>query len=118
MWWLSLLATLGAVIGVIIGLVRLGKGPTNQGLQRWHHVTGLIFAPFLLSWIFTGFLSMDDGKLFAHSDALFRTLHKLEFEPLMAHPWLRSSTVVALCLCGFAFSLTGVLLAWRKLREA
>src|SRR5262245_53613624 len=46
MWWLSLLATLGATIGVIIGLVRLGGAPVYQDLQRWHHVCGLIFAPF------------------------------------------------------------------------
>jgi hypothetical protein len=117
MWWLSLLATSGAAIGVIIGLTRLGRRPAYQGLQRWHHVTGLMFAPFLLAWIFSGFLSMDDGTLFAHSDALFRTLHKLDFEPLASHPGLRSIAIVALCLCGFAFSVTGVALAWRRVRH-
>lgn len=114
MWWLSLLATIGAAIGIIIGLVSLGRGPAYQGLQRWHHVTGLIFAPVLLAWIFSGFLSMDDGRLFAHSDALFRALHKLEFEPLASHPGLRSGAIVGLCLCGFAFSLSGVILACRR----
>jgi PepSY-associated TM region len=118
MWWLSLLATIGAALGVIIGLIRLGKAKPYQGLLRWHHITGLIFAPFLLAWIFSGFLSMDDGSLFAHSDALFRALHKLDFEPLTSHPELRASVIVALCLCGFAFSLTGVVLAWRRLRAA
>jgi hypothetical protein len=118
MWWLSLLATIGAAIGVIIGLLRLGKLTSYNGLHRWHHMSGLIFAPFLLAWIFSGFLSMDDGKLFAHSDALFRTLHTLDLEPLSSHPWLRASTVVALCLCGFSFSMTGVMLAWRRLRAA
>lgn len=116
MWWLSLLATIGAAIGVIIGLLRLGKTTPYQGLHRWHHITGLIFAPFLLTWIFSGFLSMDDGRLFAHSDALFRALHKLDFEPLSSHPSLRASVIVTLCLCGFAFSVTGVVLGWRRLR--
>jgi hypothetical protein len=115
MWWLSLLATTGAALGVVIGLLRLTRGPAHQGLQRWHHVGGLIFAPFLLAWIFSGFLSMDDGTLFGHSDALFRALHRLEFEPLASHPWLRTGAIVGLCLCGFAFSLTGVVLAWRRL---
>lgn len=115
-WWLSLLATIGAAIGVIIGLLRLGKATPCKGLHRWHHITGLIFAPFLLTWIFSGFLSIDDGSLFAHSDALFRALHKLDFEPLTSRPGLRASVIVALCLCGFAFSVTGVTLAWRKLR--
>jgi len=118
MWWLSLLATMGAAVGVIIGLVRLGSGPAFQGLQRWHHVSGLIFAPFLLAWIFSGFLSMDDGTLFAHSDALFRALHRLDFEPLSSHPWLRTSAIVGLCLCGLAFSLTGVVLASRRLSSS
>jgi hypothetical protein len=105
-------------LGVIIRLMRLGSGPAYRGLQRWHHITGLIFAPFLLAWIFSGFLSMDDGRLFVHSDALFRALHRLDFEPLTSHPWLRSSAIVALCLCGFAFSLTGVALAWRRVAKA
>lgn len=118
MWWLSLTATIGAALGVIIGLLRLGKATPCKGLQRWHHITGLIFAPFLLAWIFSGFLSMDDGSLFAHGDELFRALHKLDFEPLSSHPELRASVVVALCLCGLAFSVTGIALAWQRLRAA
>jgi hypothetical protein len=118
MWWLSLIATIGAALGVIVGLRRLGKTASYKRLHRWHHVTGLIFAPFLLAWIFSGFLSMDDGKLFAHSDAIFRALHRLDFEPLSSHPSLRASVIVALCLCGFAFSFTGMVLAWRRLRTA
>jgi hypothetical protein len=118
MWWLSLLATSGAAVGFIIGLLRLGSGSAYQGLRRWHHICGLIFAPFLLGWIFSGFLSMDDGTLFAHSEALFRALHRLDFEPLASRPWLRTSAIVALCLCGFAFSLTGLKLAWERLRGA
>jgi hypothetical protein len=115
MWWLSLLGTIGAAAGVIIGLLRLGREPAYRGLQRWHHISGLIFAPFLLAWIFSGFLSIDDGTLFAHSDALFRGLHRLDFEPLSSHPWLRTGAIVALCLCGFAFSLTGVMLTSQRL---
>jgi len=116
MWWLSLVATIGASVGVIIGLVRLGTGAAYRGLQRWHHIFGLIFAPFLLCWIFSGFLSMDDGGLFFESDDLFRKLHSFAFPPLTTHPRLRSSLIVGLCLCGLAFSLTGLVLAWRRLR--
>jgi hypothetical protein len=114
MWWLSLLATIGAAIGAIIGLLRLRGGSAYKGLQRWHHISGLIFAPFLLAWIVSGFLSMDDGTLFGNSDALFRALHRLDFGPLSSHRWLRTSAIVALSLCGFAFSITGVVLAWRR----
>src|ERR1700744_5942182 len=113
-WWLSLIATIGAALGVILGLLSLKKAKPYGGMHRWHHITGLIFAPFLLTWIFSGFLSMDDGSLFGQSDALFRVLHKLDFEPLTSHPALRASVIVALCMCGLAFSVTGVVLAWRR----
>jgi hypothetical protein len=119
MWWLSLLATLGAGLGVIVGLVRLGKcAPAWRGVRRWHHRLGLILAPFVLAWIFSGFLSMDDGRLFAHEDALFRALHTLDLPALTSRPRLRSSLIVGLCLCGFAFSLTGVVLSWRRIRTS
>jgi hypothetical protein len=113
MWWLSLLGTLGAALGVVLGLIRLGTGPAYRGLQRWHHICGLIVAPFVLCWIFSGFLSMNDG-LFAHSDDVFRAMHTFDFPPLASHPWLRTSAIVTLCLSGLAFSLTGVVLAWRR----
>ena len=113
MWWLSLLATIGAALGTFIGMVRLGTGLAYHGLQRWHHISGLIVAPFLLSWIFSGFLSMDDG-LFGPSDELFRAMHTLDFPPLASHPQLRTGAIVVLCLSGLAFSLTGAVLAWRR----
>jgi hypothetical protein len=66
MWWLSLAATIGAALGVVIGLLRLtqaGRSATPyRGLQAWHHRFGLAFAPFILSWIFSGFLSMADAR--------------------------------------------------------
>jgi hypothetical protein len=128
MWWLSLAATIGAGIGVMIGILRLWTGAAYQGLQRVHHIFGLIFAPFILCWIFSGFLSMDDGWLFdsfARAAALnpvsepvdlFRKLHTFDFPPLTSRPRLRSGLIVGLCLCGLAFSVTGVMLAWRRLR--
>ena len=70
MWWLSLLGTIGAGAGVAIGLIRLctahrRTAPAYRGLQGWHYRLGLVFAPFLLCWIFSGFLSMDNGLLFS-----------------------------------------------------
>jgi hypothetical protein len=116
MWWLSLLGTSGAAIGVIVGIVKVGvamrdKAMPYRGLQAWHHYLGLIFSPFILTWIFSGFLSLDDGWP-------LKSLHTLDFAPLDSHPLLRTSVIVGLCLCGFAFSLTGVVLAWRRARRA
>jgi hypothetical protein len=117
LWWLSLVGTIGASIGVIIGIVQLRTGAPYRGWQRLHHRFGLIIAPFILCWIFSGFLSMNDGRLFAFAaDArLFRALHTFDFPPLASIPWLRTSLIVGLCLCGFAFSLTGVTMAWRRI---
>ena len=83
MWWLSLIATFGAAIGVMIGVVRLGRGAPYRGLQRAHHIFGLVLAPFILCWIFSGFLSMDDGWLFP--DSVFRQLHTFDLPPLTSH---------------------------------
>jgi PepSY-associated TM region len=262
MWWLSLVATIGAGLGVIIGLLRLSAAgrraaPAYRGLQAWHHRLGLAFAPFILGWIFSGFLSMADGgsssssradarslagapawdrlqldqpnqvsaasreiewfalagKIYrrervgleeqrlslavpetgaasgpraflraeeidpaakqlgddcGHASAvgsddpdgakaalrdapvfriacgniwyeidgstgallnrldpshriyrwLFSRLHTLDFPALQSRPLLRTTVIVALCLCGLAFSLSGVVLAWRRLRAS
>jgi hypothetical protein len=112
-WLLSLLATIGAAIGAIVGVVCLWVGGAYQGLRRWHHLFGLIFAPVIIAWIFSGFLSVDDGWLLPRSDKLFRQLHTLDFPLLAAHPSLRTTAIVGLCLCGLMFSLIGVVLAWR-----
>ncbi len=50
LWWLSLLGTIGAGVGTIIGVVKLGGAIRDRawpyhGLQAWHHALGLIFAP-------------------------------------------------------------------------
>jgi hypothetical protein len=114
MWWLSLLGTIGAGVGVVIGIVKLAVAIRDRawpyrGLQAWHHALGLIFAPFILMWIFSGFLSLGDNWP-------LKSLHTLDFAPLNAHPLLRTGVIVGLCLCGFAFSVTGVVLAWRRVR--
>jgi hypothetical protein len=38
--------------------------------------------------------------------------------PLQSRPMLRTTIIVALCLCGLAFSLSGVVLAWRRLKAS
>jgi hypothetical protein len=114
MWWLSLLGTIGAAIGVVIGVVKVGvaihdKAWPYRGLQAWHHALGLIFAPFILMWILSGFLSLGDSWP-------LKSLHTLDFEPLGSHPLMRTCVIVVLCICGFVFSMTGVVLAWRRVQ--
>jgi len=43
-------------------------------------------------------------------------LHTLDFPVLVAAPALRTLVIVALCVGGLAFSLTGVVIGWRRLR--
>ena len=46
---------------------------------------------------------------------LYGALHTFDFPVLTARPTLRTVLIVALCGCGFIFSLTGVVIAWRRL---
>jgi hypothetical protein len=70
LWWLSLLALIGASAGAATGLLRLGADGSRfaspyRGWQAWHHWLGLCSMLFVLTWIFSGWLSMDSGVLFS-----------------------------------------------------
>lgn len=69
-WTLSLLALIAAVLGAALGIVRIktngGRLATPyRGWHAWHHVLGLATMVFVISWIFSGWLSMDHGRLFS-----------------------------------------------------
>ena len=260
-WWLSLAAAIAAVTGALLGPLRLRLRKARlssryRSWHLWHHWAGLICMQFVLSWIVSGWLSMDHDRLFAtgqltasedavligvpdwsalttipptglsgdvreiewfafggrlyqrarralgqqqisvrdratwrpvgrflqpadinatadhlgghcgrateveagddypfvsdvpgapvyrivcgdawyHVDAasgallekldssrrayrwLYQALHTLDFPSLLAHPTLRTLVIVGLCACGFAFSITGVVIGWRRLR--
>jgi hypothetical protein len=54
--WTSGAGTLLALLGLILGIVQYR---TNYaGLMRWHYVTGVVFGVFTLTWVFSGWLSM------------------------------------------------------------
>ena len=71
-WWLSLAAIITAV-GVYLGIsqwlrvrrrLRAIISPF-RGLLRWHHIVGLFSGVIIVSWIFSGWLSMDHGRIFS-----------------------------------------------------
>jgi uncharacterized iron-regulated membrane protein len=71
--WVSGPCIIGALAGAIIGLLRLRPGRYRfsgnrmtpyRGWMKWHHVAGLIGGVFLLTWIFSGWLSVDPGRYF------------------------------------------------------
>jgi hypothetical protein len=69
-WVLSLAALMVAISGSVLGTMRMKPGGAllvspYAGLQAWHHVLGLISMTFTLTWIFSGWLSMDTGLLFS-----------------------------------------------------
>jgi hypothetical protein len=69
-WTLSLIALIAAVTGVVLGIIKLrishdGVRSPFRGWHAWHHIFGLVAATFLVTWIFSGWLSMDHGLLFS-----------------------------------------------------
>jgi hypothetical protein len=115
-WVVSGLASLAAIAGLALGVAMLvaRRGLSSTGRwHAWHHALGLVCAAVVLGWIVTGWLSVDDGRVLA-SRKLYGALHTLDFPALVARPALRSALVIGLCGCGLAFSLTGCVIAWRR----
>jgi len=75
-WWLSLIALLASVAGTWLGIHRFLKTRASgrsgwspfRGWMRWHHVIGLFASVVVLVWIFSGWLSMDHGRLFSKGE--------------------------------------------------
>jgi hypothetical protein len=67
---LSLVALIAAVLGALLGVVRIrirGRRISSpyRGWHALHHIIGLVSTAFVLTWIFSGWLSMDHGRLFS-----------------------------------------------------
>jgi uncharacterized iron-regulated membrane protein len=71
--WVSGPCIVGALAGMWIGILRLRPGRHRfsrnrmtpyRGWMKWHHVAGLIGGAFLVTWIFSGWLSVDPGRYF------------------------------------------------------
>lgn len=78
-WWVSLVGIAGAGLGMTLGVVRLrdawrrgrrGLASPFIGWLRWHHKLGLLTGVFVVTWIFSGWLSMDHGRLFSVPDPM------------------------------------------------
>jgi hypothetical protein len=77
LWTLGLVGLLTAAAGIWLGIQRTqykmrSKRPgvtPYKGLMKWHHVVGLVAGLFVFTWIFSGWLSMDDGRLFSEGTA-------------------------------------------------
>lgn len=85
-WWSTLLQWLSwggllmAGLGFVLGIWRFSLKPAfmNRGVQyrtpysgwyKWHHYAGLIFGVFMLTWVFSGLVSM--GEVPGVSETLY-----------------------------------------------
>lgn len=72
-WWVALAGTATTIVGAWLGVYRTAKRMSGQrpdwspfrGWLRWHHGVGLAVALFVITWIASGWLSMDHGRLFS-----------------------------------------------------
>lgn len=69
-WTLSLLALIAAALGAVLGIARIKLragviGSPYRGWHALHHIIGLVATAFVLTWIFSGWLSIDHGRLFS-----------------------------------------------------
>lgn len=97
--WLSVLATIVALTGSVIGILRWrfrrphlsgSRSPYRDGMMRWHHLTGLLFAAVTLTWIFSGLMSMNPWGVFRNAAPPLQTEAfqggPLEISAQEAHP--------------------------------
>jgi uncharacterized iron-regulated membrane protein len=73
--WASGPALLGTIAGIWVGLLRLRLKPKYnsgavtpyRGWMKWHHVTGLIGGLLVVTWLFSGWLSVNPFGWFDRS---------------------------------------------------
>jgi len=60
--WTSGLGTVLVLMGLILAVIQYSRRPPHipyAGWMRWHYITGAVFGVFTLTWVFSGFLSME-----------------------------------------------------------
>ncbi len=71
-WWLALVGIVSAFTGITLGVIKAIRAKSGlseySGWLYWHHVGGLLAGLIVLSWIFSGWLSMDHGRIFSKPD--------------------------------------------------
>jgi hypothetical protein len=73
--WISGICMFVAMSGIWIGILRVrlkrrhvgGSISPYRGWMAWHHITGFFSGVFVLTWIFSGWMSLDPGRYFAGS---------------------------------------------------
>jgi uncharacterized iron-regulated membrane protein len=71
MTWVSALASVLAVLGIVLGVVQLRRSRPHirySGWMKWHHITGLVFGVLTLTWAFSGLVSMEPWDWTLHDN--------------------------------------------------
>lgn len=71
--WSSGICLVVGITGIWVGILRMrikrryanGNITPYRGWMAWHHITGLIAGLFILTWMFSGWLSVNPGNFFA-----------------------------------------------------
>ena len=78
-WWteiiigLSLAGTVGAITGLVIGILRWRfrgryksgrRTPYSGFMDRWHHILGLVGGLLCITWVLSGLFSVNPWKMF------------------------------------------------------
>lgn len=92
-WCLSLVGIFVAVAGLTLGVTRMRAALRKQrkpgfspykGLFKWHHMLGLTAGITLCTWIFSGWLSVDHGRIFSTGDPTERQVAAIRGIPMPA----------------------------------
>lgn len=76
--WISAVCLIVAVAGFWIGILRVrlkrryarGAVSPYHGWMLWHHVAGLVGGAFVLTWMFSGWISLNPGSAFEKRSAV------------------------------------------------
>ncbi len=86
-WLLSLLGVITVGAGICVGVVRFRQARRSMrsrtsspflGWLRWHHLLGLISGVVVFTWILSGWLSMDHGRLFSDPDPTVKQIQDFQ----------------------------------------
>lgn len=76
--WTALIGAFLALTGLYVGIARWqrrrdgGRASPFRGWWYWHHIAGLLFGVFALTWVASGLLTMNPWGLLEGSDAARR----------------------------------------------
>ncbi len=76
-WWVALAALSSSAVGTWLGFYRTARNRAAgrrglspfRGWLRWHHLIGLFASVIVMTWVLSGWLSMDHGRFFSRGEA-------------------------------------------------